>query len=62
MPHAPTDPITLPGMLDSHDLADRVQREADAACAMPWWFWEAAAAVLIITLALSAAFPLGVAP
>ena len=50
------------GMACSHDLAERVQREAAEATAFPWWFWEAAVAVFLGTLALSAAFPWGLAP
>jgi hypothetical protein len=49
------------GLDYSHQLAERVQREADAATALPWWFWEAAAVVFVLTLAISAAFPWGFA-
>jgi hypothetical protein len=56
-----TDPITLPGMLCSHELAEQVQREADEATELPWWFWEAAVVVVVVTLALSAVYPWGLA-
>ena len=57
----PDDPGTAPGMLYSSELAERVQREARDATALPWWFWELAAVVVVIVLALSALSPLGVA-
>jgi hypothetical protein len=43
------------------ELVRRVEEEADAATALPWWWPEAAAFVIILTIALSIAFPLGVA-
>jgi len=55
-------PVTIPDALEySHELAERVQREADEACAMPWWFWEAAAVVFVATIAISSIYPWGFA-
>ena len=48
-------------MAYSAELVARVQAEADAATALPWWFWEAAAVVFVGTLAISAVWPLGIA-
>jgi hypothetical protein len=54
--------ITVPQALEySHELAERVQREADEACALPWWFWEAAAVVFVATIAISSIYPWGFA-
>jgi len=55
------DDETAAGLEYSHDLAQRVQREADEACRLPWWFWEAAIAIFILSIAGSAAFPWGFA-
>jgi hypothetical protein len=43
------------------ELVRRVEAEAAAATALPWWWPEAAAVVFILTVALSIAFPMGVA-
>ncbi len=43
------------------ELVARVQAEADAATALPWWFWEAGAVVFVATIAISVLFPRGVA-
>jgi hypothetical protein len=43
------------------ELVQRVQDEANAATALPWWWPEAALVIFVLTIALSAAFPLGVA-
>lgn len=43
------------------ELVAKVEADAAEATALPWWFPEAAVAVVILTLALSAAFPWGVA-
>lgn len=61
-----TAPETLPpevadGLHYSADLVDRVQREAEDATRLPWWFWEAAVLVFILAIAGSAAWPMGVA-
>ena len=50
------------GLDYSAELVARVHAEAADATRLPWWFWEAAVAVLVLTLALSAAWPMGVAP
>lgn len=56
-----TDPATAPGLLYSHELCQRVEREAADACAMPWWFGYAAALVVVVAIAASAVWPWGVA-
>jgi len=43
------------------ELVDRVNAEADAATALPWWFWEAAIVVFFVTLLISALWPWGFA-
>lgn len=43
------------------ELVAKVEADAAEATRLPWWFPEAAVAVFIVTLALSAAFPWGVA-
>lgn len=43
------------------ELVARVQAEADAAIALPWWFWEAAVVVFVLTIAISTIWPWGVA-
>lgn len=56
-------PITIPDALAySHDLAERVQREAAAATALPWWSAEAAVVVIVLTIIVSSIWPWGVAP
>lgn len=45
----------------SAELVERVEAEARAATALPWWFWEAAALVFVAVLALSSLFPWGFA-
>ncbi len=55
-------PVTIPDALEySHELAERVQREADEACAMPWWFWEAAVVIFVGAIAASSIYPWGFA-
>jgi len=44
------------------EIVARVEADAEKATALPWWFWEFAAVVVVGTIALSAAFPWGVAP
>lgn len=56
-----TDVAVAADLAYSHELVRRVHAEADAAIALPRWWPEAAAAVLVITLALSAAWPWGFA-
>lgn len=46
----------------SRDLVERVHREADEACAMPWWFWEVAVILLVVVIISSSVWPMGVAP
>lgn len=45
----------------STELVERVEAEARAATALPWWFWEAAALLVVAVLALSSIFPWGFA-
>ncbi len=55
-------PITIPDALEySHHLAQRVQREANEATALPWWFAEAAVVVFVLAIVLSSIWPMGVA-
>jgi hypothetical protein len=39
------------------ELVARVNAEADAATALPWWFWEAAIVVFFVTLLISVLWP-----
>lgn len=43
------------------EIVAKVNAEAEAATALPWWWPEAAALVIIATIAISMAFPMGVA-
>jgi hypothetical protein len=43
------------------EIMARVDAETRDSTRMPWWFWEAAVVAVVLTLALSAAFPWGVA-
>lgn len=46
----------------NRELVERVEREAREATALPLWFWEAAAIILVVAIAASAAAPWGFAP
>ena len=50
---------TEPGELGELEHPAIVQARADLA--LPWWFWELAAVVFVLAIALSAAFPWGMA-
>jgi hypothetical protein len=50
------------GLSYSAELVARVHAEAADAVRLPWWFWEAAFAVVVLAIAASAAWPMGVAP
>lgn len=56
------DGLAYSAELAAHvELAARVEQEAADATRLPWWFWEAAAVVLVLSIAASAVWPLGVA-
>lgn len=50
---------TEPGALDHLEHPAEVQARID--CALPWWWAEAAAAIFVATVAISALFPWGFA-
>ena len=50
---------TVNDLLYSRELVERVEREARGATALPWWFYEVAAIIFVITVAASAAWPWG---
>lgn len=50
------------GLAYSHELAERVEREARDATALPWWFWEVAVILVVIVLISSSVWPMGFAP
>lgn len=59
-PAQPADDMeTAPGMLYSHELAERVNLEAEDATRLPWWFWEAAVVVFVGVVVISSVFPWG---
>lgn len=58
----PADDEVTDGLAYSAQLVARVHAEAEEATRLPWWFWEAALAVFVLTIAASAAWPMGVAP
>lgn len=67
----PVTPEERRALLEAYDAAEadaynaelvaRVEQDAREATRLPWWWPEAAALVIIATIALSMAFPMGVA-
>lgn len=58
----PADDDVTDGLSYSAELVARVHAEAADATRLPWWFWEAGLAVVILAIAASAAWPMGVNP